>query len=120
MLLPGSGVEKGTYIERMQSTSTGATGGAKVSHREKKEAPALEASELWFRYEEKGKDVLRGLSLSLERGEFLALLGGNGAGKSTLLRILCGLRKPLRGKVKKDKALRLAHASPEPPGPLYL
>ena len=118
MLLPGSGVEKGTYIERMQSTSTGATGGAKVSHREKKEAPALEASELWFRYEEKGKDVLRGLSLSLERGEFLALLGGNGAGKSTLLRILCGLRKPLRGKVKKDKSLRLAML-PQSPQALF-
>ena len=118
MLLPGSGVEKGTYIERMQSTSTGATGGAKVSHREKKEAPALEASELWFRYEEKGKDVLRGLSLSLGRGEFLALLGGNGAGKSTLLRILCGLRKPLRGKVKKDKSLRLAML-PQSPQALF-
>lgn len=118
MLLPGSGVEKGTYIERMQSTSTGATGGAKVSHREKKEAPALEASELWFRYEEKGKDVLRGLSLSLGRGEFLALLGGNGAGKSTLLRILCGLKKPLRGKVKKDKALRLAML-PQSPQALF-
>lgn len=118
MLLPGSGVEKGTYIERMQSTSTGDTGGAKVSHREKKEAPALEASELWFRYEEKGKDVLRGLSLSLGRGEFLALLGGNGAGKSTLLRILCGLKKPLRGKVKKDKALRLAML-PQSPQALF-
>lgn len=118
MLLPGSGVEKGTYIERMQGTSTGATGGAKVSHREKKEAPALEASELWFRYEEKGKDVLRGLSLSLGRGEFLALLGGNGAGKSTLLRILCGLRKPLRGKVKKDKSLRLAML-PQSPQALF-
>lgn len=84
----------------------------------KKEKPALEASELWFRYEEKGKDVLRGLSLSLGRGEFLALLGGNGAGKSTLLRILCGLKKPLRGKVKKDKALRLAML-PQSPQALF-
>lgn len=84
----------------------------------KKEKPALEASELWFRYEEKGKDVLRGLSLSLGRGEFLALLGGNGAGKSTLLRILCGLRKPLRGKVKKDKSLRLAML-PQSPQALF-
>lgn len=84
----------------------------------KKEKPALEASELWFRYEEKGKDVLRGLSLSMGRGEFLALLGGNGAGKSTLLRILCGLKKPLRGKVKKDKALRLAML-PQSPQALF-
>lgn len=85
----------------------------------KKEKPALEASELWFRYEEKGKDVLRGLNLSVLSGELLALLGGNGAGKSTLLRILCGLRKPLRGKVKKDKALRLAML-PQSPQALFV
>lgn len=92
---------------------------AKPSFWKKKEAPALEATELWFRYEEKGKDILRGLNLSVRSGELLALLGGNGAGKSTLLRILCGLKKPLRGKVKKDKALRLAML-PQSPQALFV
>lgn len=91
----------------------------KETSRGKKEKPVLEASELWFRYEEKGKDVLRGLSLSVQCGELLALLGGNGAGKSTLLRILCGLKKPLRGKVKKDKSLRLAML-PQSPQALFV
>ncbi len=89
------------------------------AEKKEKEKPALEASELWFRYEEKGKDVLRGLNLSVRSGELLALLGGNGAGKSTLLRILCGLKKPLRGKVKKDKALRLAML-PQSPQALFV
>ena len=57
--------------------------------------------------------------LSVQRGELLALLGGNGAGKSTLLRILCGLKKPLRGKVKKDKEMRLAML-PQSPQALFV
>lgn len=80
----------------------------------------MEGKELWFRYEAKGKDVLRGLSLSVRRGELLSLLGGNGAGKSTLLRVLCGLKKPLRGNVKMEKGMRLGHAATESTGTLHL
>ena len=67
----------------------------------KKMSPAvLEAKELWFRYGEKTKDILRGASVALRAGELLCLLGGNGVGKSTLLRILAGLARPYRGKVR--------------------
>ena len=38
-----------------------------------------------------GREVLRGLDISIARGEFVALLGRSGTGKSTLLRILGGL-----------------------------
>lgn len=81
--------------------------------------PVLEGRELWYRYTEKGKDVLRGLEVMLGSGEMYALLGGNGAGKSTLLKILAGIKKPLRGKVKTAKHMRLAML-PQSPQALFI
>jgi heme exporter protein A len=43
--------------------------------------------------------AVRGIDLSLARGEFLTVFGPNGAGKSTLLRMLCGVVRPTRGTV---------------------
>ncbi len=73
----------------------------------KQEAPVLEGKELWFRYDEKSRDILRGTSVALHPGELLCLLGGNGAGKTTLLRILAGLSRPYRGKVRLSRDHRL-------------
>jgi heme exporter protein A len=47
-----------------------------------------------------GVDALRGVSFSLERGEFLCLFGPNGAGKSTLLKILSTLLPLSTGSVR--------------------
>jgi ATP-binding cassette subfamily F protein 3 len=46
------------------------------------------------------KHVLRGLNLTLERGDRLALTGPNGTGKSTLSKILAGMEKPDSGKIE--------------------
>ena len=75
--------------------------------KEAKHPAVLEGKELWFRYTEKGKDVLRGTDVTLHQGELLCLLGGNGAGKTTLMQALAGFRKPYRGKVKLAKGQRL-------------
>ncbi|WP_417847416.1 sugar ABC transporter ATP-binding protein [Thalassoglobus sp.] len=53
--------------------------------------------------------VLNNVSLSLKRGEVLALLGENGAGKSTLMKILCGIHSASDGVV-------LVDGHPLPPG----
>ena len=44
-------------------------------------------------------EVLRGIDLELNRGDFLALRGASGAGKSTLLYMLGGLDTPSRGEI---------------------
>jgi len=47
-------------------------------------------------------DVLRGIDLTVQRGEFLALRGASGAGKSTLLHLLGGLDLPNQGEILFD------------------
>lgn len=60
---------------------------------------AIEAKEVWFRYEKETPDVVKDLSLQVEKGELFCILGGNGTGKSTTLSLVSGIRKPYRGKM---------------------
>jgi len=60
--------------------------------------PVVEAEDLWFHY--KDCPVLRGVHLSLRRGECVTLIGRNGAGKTTLVKHFNGLLRPDRGSLK--------------------
>ena len=54
--------------------------------------------EISFRYPN-GNQVLEGLSLHLEEGDKIGLLGKNGTGKTTLFHIILGLLKPYKGEI---------------------
>lgn len=45
------------------------------------------------------KEVLRNINLTVNKGDFLGIIGPNGGGKSTLLKVILGLIKPTKGKV---------------------
>lgn len=58
----------------------------------------IEIDDLHFAYDD-GREVLHGVSVSVARGEWLAVLGANGSGKSTLARHINGLLVPTAGRV---------------------
>ena len=64
------------------------------------EETAITLEDVWFKYDKDLPDVVKGVNLTVKKGEFLTLLGGNGTGKTTTLSLIGGLQKPYRGEVK--------------------
>lgn len=60
--------------------------------------PLIELKDVSFQYEY--TQVLKNISLRVDEGDFLALIGQNGSGKSTLLKLILGLLKPMSGEIK--------------------
>lgn len=59
----------------------------------------IEIRDVWFRYEKELPWVLKGISIEIERGESVAIIGQNGCGKTTLVKHLNALLKPTKGDV---------------------
>ncbi len=53
--------------------------------------------DVWVQYN--GAPILKGITLSIDRHDFLGVIGPNGGGKTTLLKVILGLAKPSRGEV---------------------
>lgn len=62
----------------------------------------ISVSHVSFRYDESGPMLLDDVSLSIEPGEYIAIVGGTGCGKSTLMRLMLGFEKPERGAIYYD------------------
>ena len=69
-----------------------------LSSSEEAAPPALELDAVSFAYD--GVAVLRGASLRVHEGEFVAVVGGNGSGKTTLMKLGLGLLAPAAGRVR--------------------
>ena len=64
-----------------------------------KEECSIFCKNVWFRYDKKGRDVVKGLDLKVKPGEIFAILGGNGTGKTTTILLLSKILKAYRGKI---------------------
>lgn len=59
----------------------------------------IEFRDVWYKYEGAEDYTLKGINLTINQGEKLALVGVNGAGKTTLVKLLCGFYMPTKGEI---------------------
>ena len=84
------------YITENYDNKTDSVVISPYSHCDEK---VVELKEVWFRYERELADIMKGVSLTVYKGEHFCVLGGNGTGKTTMLGVITGLLKAYRGKV---------------------
>jgi iron complex transport system ATP-binding protein len=89
-------------------------------------APLLTIDSVRYRHAAKAREAVAGVSLHVDRGEVVGLIGPNAAGKSTLARIACALLRPESGSVllrgedafalpRRERARRVAFLSQDEP-----
>ena len=71
----------------------------------------LELKDVWYRYSGADDFALKGIDLSIQRGEAIGIVGPSGGGKSTLVDVILGILKPERGAVLADGVDVLAQVS---------
>jgi len=92
-------------------------------------APLLAIESVRYRHDAQSPEAVAGVSLRVDPGEVVGLIGPNAAGKSTLARIACGLLRPAAGSVRlrgddafalprRERARRVAFLSQDEPADL--
>jgi len=100
-------ISKSIYCEKLTISQERSLNVASSSSGEQ----VLEVDNLWYEIQ-RGPTVLQSVSLSLQAGQSVALVGRNGSGKSTLLKLLKGLIKPTKGSVKSSGEVALLLQNP--------
>lgn len=65
----------------------------------KEEPPSISLEHVSFSYPGAETEVLKDVDLTVRKGEKIAIVGVNGAGKTTLMKLICGLLKPVSGRI---------------------
>lgn len=75
-----------------------------IPHKEEinplKKIETIEFEDVYYKYPKTNEYVLKGLSFKLQAGNHYALIGENGAGKTTIIKLMMGLYKVTKGKIK--------------------
>ena len=69
-----------------------------MKNRSAKDRPVIEIRDLWVNYD--ATVALKGVDLTVRKGDIFGIIGPNGGGKSTLLKAILGLVQPTRGSIK--------------------
>ena len=67
----------------------------------------IEIRDLTFSYPERNLEAVKQVSFSVDKGEYIAILGANGSGKSTLARLICGYLEPSSGSIIRAQDMRM-------------
>jgi energy-coupling factor transport system ATP-binding protein len=113
-LLPGDDhAGPGVVPASSPSDAGGAEARSEIGRRSARHKPAtaLNMRGVWHELRD-GPAILRGVELTLQPGEAVALMGRNGAGKSTLLRHAAGLLAPTRGRIERAGRVALLLQNP--------
>lgn len=95
--------ESGLFIDDLQAFLTrGVADHASTTPTEPMEFEHIAAEGVRFTYPGMARPALDGVSLQINRGEIIALVGENGSGKSTLAKVVAGLYEPSDGTIRWD------------------
>lgn len=95
--------------ERLERRTQQGTAKVSLNHAEQSGRKVVEAVDMSFHYQDASKPIVRNLSLRIERGYKIGLIGNNGAGKSTLLKLLLGQLQPTSGSIDLGTNLQIAY-----------
>ncbi|WP_416148753.1 ABC transporter ATP-binding protein [Salipaludibacillus sp. HK11] len=91
-------IAQGIHIPKRDKTVMTSEIGNRVDQSKKFLEQSLSLTNLTFR--RKKKLILDKINLSIQKGEFIAVVGENGAGKSTLLQLMAGILTPTQGEIE--------------------
>lgn len=90
-----------TEVVKINKSDKQNTSSEKSNKKQKKTGEVIKVTDLYkvYRIGDNRVRALNGVSFSINRGEFCAIVGTSGSGKSTLLNMLAGLEKPTKGEI---------------------
>lgn len=90
-----------SYIQRLMDVIKAKSEQEQVGI-DKKIGGKIEICNVSYAYDSFSENILENISVTIEKGEFVAIVGPSGSGKSTLVRLILGLYKPIEGQVLYD------------------